>query len=1088
MQALESENQVFSLEKIKTPAFLLNYEGVVLAGNKEALFWLDLPQDQIVNCIISNLIGDLGSGVLSEIHHLPPGKSLLRDISSGKISFFPTRYDGNYAILALASIKDPEYLERLEKAKEESLLPPRQDTSKRPTEKKKNSESPDAELRILLGDLARMAVHEEKAEGFLLPALEKIRQSLEASHAYLEQVAHGVDEIPMVGETIWTPGGPEVKSLQWIAERSNPMVLETRNRFLLSDQDWIQFQKETGLKRFPAIKPTVLLLPLLFQKEPIAILGLIWNGELQPKTDFEYRGLTIADLLGQILIRYRRQYNEWSQSQRIKMISEQQHQACWSVSANGNVTFFNQAFIDAVVSKGASFGTRITYPRQKSGQPQTGFSDWEEEYNKAFTGERLHFQWQSADAQGNIFTWDIKLVPMQGSLLGYDEVLGMAVDISKEQQQQSAIQMHQTQYMELIDAFEDVYFQADTFGNILSISSGIEKLTGFDASTFRGSNLAEFLFEHETLPQNLVELREGKRITGVELAMKDIEGKEVWLICNLKPRHSPWSEWMGFEGIARDHSAMRKAQWNESKSRLEATDALKVKERFLANISHEIRTPLNGVLGMAQLLKETGLTLQQAEYLQVILKSGDALLHILNQLIDLSSAETGKIVLKGGNVHMPDLLNGVTRLYADQARLKNIGFFIEIHPALQTIYSDENRLHQLVNNFLSNAFKFTVRGHIKLKALTEDVLGKPWVRLEVTDTGCGLSTSEQLAIQQLIQSENPEYAFQATRGGLGLLTSKLITDALQGQLGFVSAPGSGATFWVRFPMMEAEEEEEQQLAPEEKTIHFENLAPEVLLVDDNAVNLKVAYEILVKAGCKVVVATNGEEAVEKTKTGFFHVILMDIQMPVMDGVTATQVIKNLDLGYIPAIVAMTAYCLKEDKRRFVEAGMDDFIAKPISGDKILSKVKYWTEKSYFNTRYEDQVTQPPKPVLTTIKSSLEEIFDFSVLRNLNKHLGEDILIDSIEEFAKETEAMVLEMSASLLMSDWATLRSHAHTLKGNAGTFGVNQLSALARDLENELKNDNLAAAQERMERLAESARQFLSTYQLLNKNHDWKN
>jgi hypothetical protein len=237
----------------------------------------------------------------------------------------------------------------------------------------------------------------------------------------------------------------------------------------------------------------------------------------------------------------------------------------------------------------------------------------------------------------------------------------------------------------------------------------------------------------------------------------------------------------------------------------------------------------------------------------------------------------------------------------------------------------------------------------------------------------------------------------------------------------------------------------------------------------------------------VEIATNGEEAVEKAKSGFYHVILMDIQMPVMDGVTATQIIKNLDLDYLPSIVAMTAYCLKEDKRRFVEAGMDDFIAKPISGDKILSKVKYWTEKSYFNIRPDSEI-RVHRPALVTQKSELQKVFDFEVLKSLLKHLGEEILLDSIEEFAKETESMVVEMNAATVINDLGTLKSHAHTLKGNAGTFGVFHLSELARDLEIEIKTNKIAAVEEKMILISEAAKHFLSTYNLLNKNHEWKN
>jgi len=1089
MQHLENETQAFSLQKIKSPAFLLSYEGVILSSNDEAGYWLKKESNELVSSNITEEVSGLNTDTLSEIHQLPPGKSLIKDLKNGKISFFPTRYEGNYAILALSVIKDPDWITESEERKKKSKdLPAGEPNVSTGRQGYKHTGFQDIETRLLLGELSQLALKEKSANDFIRKALTMIRLKMGASNVFLEQVAQSIEEINVVGETIWVDSGAESKSFQWLAEKYNPSVLQSKAHFLLSEDQWKVALTESTFFKPHSKKPSLLLIPLLHQKEPIGVLGILKSEPNGNESDFEFTGLTIADSLSLILTSYRKQHAEWQLGQRIKKISEHQNQACWSVSSDGTVTYFNQAFIDSVVGKGASFGTRISYPRQKGIRQQTGFSDWEAEYNKAFLGEKIQFNWQSVDSNGTIFWWNIKLIPLGGSGLGYEEVLGIADDISKEHQQQTALKQHQTQYLDLIDAFEDVYFQADKFGTITTISSAIKKLTGHQPASIIGTNLSEYLISPGQFHKELVELREGNLVAGIELTLKDPEGKDVWLICNIKPRQSSWNEWIGFEGIARDNSAVRKAQWNESKSKLEATDALKVKERFLANISHEIRTPLNGILGMAQLLQDTNLDNEQGEYIQIINKSGDALLHILNQLIDLSSAETGKIILKPSNVHLPGVLDGVIRLYADQARLKNIGFITEISPEIQTIQSDESRLYQLVNNLVSNAFKFTIQGQIRLKSHLEQISNQTFVVIEVSDTGSGLSSTEQLSIQQLLFSENPEYAFQATRGGLGLLTSKLIADALYGELGFVSAPGNGSTFWVKFPLVEAESLIEIPNFIKDKPIRFESQAPEVLLVDDNAVNLKVAYEILVKAGCHVEVATNGEEAVEKTKTGFYHVILMDIQMPVMDGVTATQIIKNLDLDYNPAIVAMTAYCLKEDKKRFVEAGMDDFIAKPISGEKILSKVKYWTEKSYFSSRFETVENRGEKSNIMTRKSELASVFDFEALKGLLKHLGEDILLASIDEFASETENMILEMNAALVLSDWQTLKGHSHTLKGNAGTFGVNRLSDLARDLEIELKSDKIAAVQVKMELIAEAAKQFLTTYPLLSKNHEWKN
>jgi HPt (histidine-containing phosphotransfer) domain-containing protein len=187
---------------------------------------------------------------------------------------------------------------------------------------------------------------------------------------------------------------------------------------------------------------------------------------------------------------------------------------------------------------------------------------------------------------------------------------------------------------------------------------------------------------------------------------------------------------------------------------------------------------------------------------------------------------------------------------------------------------------------------------------------------------------------------------------------------------------------------------------------------------------------------------------------------------------------------------MTAYCLKEDKIRFIEAGMDDFIAKPISVDKILTKVKYWTEKNLNNNQPSETFIDNSKPKIAAITkiSELEAVFDFEALKSLLKHLGEEILLDSIKEFAMETEQMLVEIDSALATNNIELLTRITHTLKGNAGTFGVNHLSALAKVIENDLKNGKIADLSEQLEKLKKAANQFLTTHHLLIRNHEWKN
>jgi CheY-like chemotaxis protein/HPt (histidine-containing phosphotransfer) domain-containing protein len=234
----------------------------------------------------------------------------------------------------------------------------------------------------------------------------------------------------------------------------------------------------------------------------------------------------------------------------------------------------------------------------------------------------------------------------------------------------------------------------------------------------------------------------------------------------------------------------------------------------------------------------------------------------------------------------------------------------------------------------------------------------------------------------------------------------------------------------------------------------------------------------------VVLASNGKEALDKASREFFHLILMDIQMPVMDGLESSRKIQELKLENPPAIIAMTAYVMNEDKKRFLEAGMDDFIPKPISGDKILSKVRHWTEKSL----QENPLSETEYQKQDLADNQLRRIFDFEVLKSLKKHLGEDVLLASVEEFASELRELLILSETSAQENNLEELQRCFHTLKGNAGTFGLLKIAEIAKELENEVKNGNIAGALSGKSRLEESASDFLNSYTLLYTDYEWKN
>lgn len=598
----------------------------------------------------------------------------------------------------------------------------------------------------------------------------------------------------------------------------------------------------------------------------------------------------------------------------------------------------------------------------------------------------------------------------------------------------------------VVESSNDAIATMNRSGFLTSWNRAAEDLFGYKSHEILGEHvsiLIPFRFVKRSL-YILDRLADGEPINHFEAKRVHANGKEIDVSIAMSPLLDAESKLVGFSKIVRDITERKKAEGELAQAKIKAQQASVAKTQFLANVSHEIRTPMHGLLGMTDVLLGTDLTSEQRDGLEIVKASTLDLKSLIDELLDFSKIESGKVELQDAPYSISAIARGAVKLFAQSALQKNIDLVVQISPEVpKYVHGDPNRIRQILNNLVSNAVKFTDEGKVQIELqveVSEDLERR--LRIEVIDTGIGLPPGSSKSVFEPFTQADGSITREYGGTGLGLAICKQLVTLLEGQIGVQSEEGIGSTFWFCIPMRPALEPRGQEAGHGARISNPDDSDEPprtVLVVEDNAINRRVVSAMLGQLGYRIDSAINGDEALRKLDAQRFDVVLMDCQMPVMDGLEATRKLRERKCYNNLPVIAMTAQARSEERDACIAAGMDDHLVKPVTKDMLSAMLsKHLSREPTPKTR--GRASKDDAPSL-----------DRGVLERLEAQTGgaqAGVVPELIQLFLNEVASDRPQLQSDFRAGRTEALAKRVHRLASSAANLGLVRMSLVCAGLE----------------------------------------